>query len=312
MISCIDRSSCFTLPIPLDLASPLLAIAPGPTQVLASSRSLPWSGLLLEKHLTEPGTRSSASIDRNVITMFLGAYSRFDYCDPRGKSVSCLNRRGSITITPAGLTPDLRLFNTSEFTHCALDVGFTRRIAAEMDHPPHLRPEFGAGIRDESIRHILNLLLEELMNRASSNRLYIDSLAYALAARYLALSSLPAKQDSRRSRLPGRILSRIKEKIEANLEADLTLLSLAEESGYSRAHFLRMFQATTGLTPHQYVLEIRLTRAQDCLRRMDASIIDVAASCGFSSQSHMTNVFRQRLEMTPGEFRRSVKTACLA
>jgi AraC family transcriptional regulator len=97
----------------------------------------------------------------------------------------------------------------------------------------------------------------------------------------------------------------VREKIEANLDTDLSLESLAEESGYSRAHFLRMFRAATGLTPHQYVLELRLRRAQDCLRKRHARIIDIALSCGFSSQSHMTSVFRQRLEMTPAAFRRN-------
>lgn len=104
--------------------------------------------------------------------------------------------------------------------------------------------------------------------------------------------------------LPHRILNRVREKIEANLDTVLSLDCLARESGYSRAHFLRMFRAATGLTPHQYVLGLRLSRAQDSLKKKDARIIDIAVSCGFSSQSHMTSVFRQRLEMTPGEFRR--------
>ena len=71
-----------------------------------------------------------------------------------------------------------------------------------------------------------------------------------------------------------------------------------------RINFLRLFRLATGLTPHQYVLGLRLKRAQDQLKQSGASIIDVAVSCGFSSQSHMTSLFRQRLEMTPGEFRR--------
>jgi len=107
------------------------------------------------------------------------------------------------------------------------------------------------------------------------------------------------------SALPARALNRVREKVEANLDTDLSLGSLAQETGYSRAHFLRMFRAATGVTPHQYVLGLRLMRAQDYLRRRDTSIIDIALSCGFSSQSHMTSVFRQRLETTPAEFRRS-------
>jgi AraC family transcriptional regulator len=104
--------------------------------------------------------------------------------------------------------------------------------------------------------------------------------------------------------LPHSILTRVREKIEANLDTVLSLACLAEESGYSRAHFLRMFREATGSTPHQYVLSLRLSRARDSLKESAIRIIDIAVSCGFSSQSHMTTVFRRRLEMTPGEFRR--------
>lgn len=45
--------------------------------------------------------------------------------------------------------------------------------------------------------------------------------------------------------------------IESSLDADLSLASLAKESGYSRAHLLRMFHAATGLTPHRYVVTLR-------------------------------------------------------
>ena len=103
----------------------------------------------------------------------------------------------------------------------------------------------------------------------------------------------------------GASVARVREKIEANLEADLSLESLAEESGYSRAHFLRMFRAATGLTPHQYVIEVRLARAQERLRQAGSSIVDVAASCGFASQAHMTSVFRARLGVTPARLKKA-------
>jgi AraC family transcriptional regulator len=291
----------------------LLAIAPGPTRIEMSSASLAWRGFLLEKHFTSPGVRTSAFSERHVITMLCASSSRFEYCDPQGNFVSCVNRAGTITITPSGPVPDLRLFTPSELLHCALDEGFLNGVAAEMDRQPALQPEFRASLQDGAIQRILSMMLEELIAERPFGRLYVDSLAHALATRYLLLERQSVVvSESRVSGLPARILKRIREKIEANLEADLTLESLAEESGYSRAHFLRMFRVATGLTPHQYVLELRLTRAQDCLRQMNASIIDIAESCGFSSQSHMTSVFRQRLEMTPGEFRRSVRTECVA
>jgi AraC family transcriptional regulator len=282
--------------------SPILAIAPGTTTILRSSLTMMWRGIVLERHLSTPGERVSASTDNHVISMIKGAPSRFDHRNLAGDFVACLARPGTIMITPAGPAPDMRLHTSSEFIHCAIENSC---MMEESDYVP-TRPVFRPALQNKSIQRIIELLLEELEAERPSGRLYIEALAHALAARYVRLDSgLKGTLEPRAPGLLPRILNRVRDKIEANLEADLSLDSLAEESGYSRAHFLRMFRAATGLTPHQYVLDLRLRRAQERLRRTGSSIIDVAVSCGFSSQSHMTSVFRQRLEMTPGEFRRS-------
>ena len=288
------------------LESPLLALAPGPTRIIRSSFSRSWQGVLLEEHQTEPGERASTSIDRHVISLFAGSPARFEYRTVHGHFVAGMNRPGTVMITPCGPAPDIRLHTPATLIHCALAEAFTRDVAGELDCAPAAKPIFRSAIQDKSIQRIIGLLTEELKTDRPLGTLYVDSLAHALATRYLSLEgSSGMRPESRVSALPARILNRVREKIETNLDADLSLEALAEESGYSRAHFLRMFRAATGLTPHQFVLGLRLSRAQECLRQKNASIIDIAVSCGFSSQSHMTSVFRNRLEMTPAEFRRN-------
>lgn len=284
--------------------SPLLAIAPGPTQILRSSLSLPWQGILLEKHLSSPGERTSATIDQHVLSLFQGTPARWEYRSLSGEFVATLTRPRTLMITPAGPVPDLRLHTSAELIHCALEERFVRSVMNELDHAA-IRPMFHAGIQDHAIQHILSLLLGELEAERPLGRLYVDSLAHALAMKYVLLDAgAKGRSESRVTGLVPRILNRVRGKIEANLDSDLSLESLAEESGYSRAHFLRMFRVATGLTPHQYVLDLRLRRAQEHLRQPNASIIDVVVSCGFASQSHMTSLFRQHLGMTPAQFRR--------
>jgi AraC family transcriptional regulator len=285
--------------------SPLLSIALGPTRIVRSSLLSSWHGIVLERHLYSPGERSSASIDKHVISTCHGAPARFEYRNLTGDFVAASIRPGSIMTTPVGLVPDTRLHTSADLTHCALEVEFLHSVASEVEHPTR-SPIFRAGIEDKSIQRILGMLTEELETECPSGRLYVDSLVYALATRYLLLEvSRPVTSKSRATGLVPHVLNRVRAKIEANLDADLSLESLAKESGYSRAHFLRMFQAATGFTPHQYVLDLRLRRAQERLKHTNSSIIDVALSCGFSSQSHMTSVFRRHLEITPGEFRRN-------
>ena len=211
-----------------------------------------------------------------------------------------------IMTTPRGPVPDIRLHTPAKLIHCALGEDLVRGVVKELDRSPAVGPTFRPGLQDKAIQRIVGLLVEELETACPLGSLYVDSLAHALATRYLMLDdSAGIRRESRVSALPARILNRVKEKMEAGLEADLRLEALAEESGYSRAHFLRMFREATGLTPHQYVLGLRLRRAQESLLQKKASIIDIAVACGFSSQSHMTSVFRHRLETTPGEFRRN-------
>jgi AraC family transcriptional regulator len=93
--------------------------------------------------------------------------------------------------------------------------------------------------------------------------------------------------------------------MEAHLQDNLSLDQLAHESHYSRGHFLRMFRAATGMTPHQYLMKRRTERAKRMLRDdEETSLIDIAARCGFSSQSHMTRVFRKQTGVTPSAFKR--------
>ncbi|MBV4529934.1 AraC family transcriptional regulator [Pseudomonas sp. SWRI107] len=91
--------------------------------------------------------------------------------------------------------------------------------------------------------------------------------------------------------------------IEASLDQPLTLGELALRCNLSEYHFARMFRASFGLPPHQYVLARRLHRACQLLRVGHMALGQVALACGFASASHFSNRFRQALGATPGEYR---------
>jgi AraC family transcriptional regulator len=292
--------------ITTDFTPVLRGIAPGPAEAIYSSATYGWQGFLVEKHICSPGERAPAITDRHVISLLGGRAARFEY---GGQGIRCglsVESPGTITIIPAGHVPGVRLHSSAEFTHCALEDEFTRGVLNEMEPGPRGQTVFRVGVRDTGIQRIIGLLIQELEANVPTGKLYVESLAFALATRYLLSGSeYQAKQKLQVSALPQRILKRVRERIEASVHTDISLEALAEESGYSRAHFLRMFREATGVTPHQYVLDVRLRHAQEWLRKKNSTLIDIADICGFSSQSHMTSVFRKRLGVTPGEFRRS-------
>jgi AraC family transcriptional regulator len=84
------------------------------------------------------------------------------------------------------------------------------------------------------------------------------------------------------------------------------LATLAAESGYSRAHFLRTFRAATGQTPHRYLLELRLQRARALVASRSMPLIAIAELCGFSSHAHLSNAFRSRFGVSPSAYQRAL------
>lgn len=92
--------------------------------------------------------------------------------------------------------------------------------------------------------------------------------------------------------------------IEAHLDSWLDLDTIARAANYSRYHLHRMFTSTTGITPHDYILRRRLTRAARLLRFSDEPILDIALLSGYESRQSFTSSFREMYKMTPARFRK--------
>ncbi|MGY4525721.1 helix-turn-helix domain-containing protein [Pseudomonas sp. UBA4617] len=95
--------------------------------------------------------------------------------------------------------------------------------------------------------------------------------------------------------------------IEAHLDQPITLGELAVRCNLSEYHFARMFRASFGLPPHQYLLARRLHRACQLLRLGMMPLGEIALLCGFASASHFSNRFRQAIGATPGEYRSAIR-----
>jgi AraC family transcriptional regulator len=71
----------------------------------------------------------------------------------------------------------------------------------------------------------------------------------------------------------------------------------------STHYFVELFRASTGQTPHQFVLAQRMERARRLLGNRALSVLDIAVLVGFSDASHFTKVFRRIIGATPSGYR---------
>ena len=93
--------------------------------------------------------------------------------------------------------------------------------------------------------------------------------------------------------------------IDANLDGDLAIQKLASLAGVSAHQLSRVFKNMVGESPHNYVVQRRTDAARQLLDQGNYSLADIAFATGFSSQSHMTTVFKKVLGATPAAIRRS-------
>jgi AraC family transcriptional regulator len=95
------------------------------------------------------------------------------------------------------------------------------------------------------------------------------------------------------------LLARINLFLEAHLTERIRIDELADVVRQTRSHFPRLFRRTLGMSPHQYVMRLRLRRAR-ALISQGCTLAESAIAAGFSDQSHLTNWLLRIYGTTPG------------
>ena len=111
------------------------------------------------------------------------------------------------------------------------------------------------------------------------------------------------------SGLPRYKLRRVIDFIRAHIDEPIHLEQLAAAVALSPFHFHREFKRSTGVTPHQYIIQVRMEHAKGLLSGSDMPLAQVAAQVGFADQSHFCATFRRTTSMTPRTYRNATCTA---
>lgn len=210
---------------------------------------------------------------------------------------------GSVLVVPAHMPHSANWDAENCYLILSLDPSVLLGMAQAADDRAsvELLPHFTTA---DPLVHGIGLSLKaELESGNLGGRLYADSLCTTLFNHLLRhytteVAVLPTPERG----LPRYRLRRVMEYVEAYLDRDLALAELAAIAQLSPNYFTRLFKQSTGLTPHQYVIQQRVERAKRLLHEGKSTIADVALSVGFAHQSHLNRHFKRWVGVTPKAF----------
>ncbi|MDE5672901.1 MAG: AraC family transcriptional regulator, partial [Duncaniella sp.] len=108
------------------------------------------------------------------------------------------------------------------------------------------------------------------------------------------------------------LIDKIVSEIDSHLDdPNLNVEKLCQEVGLSRAHLNRKMKELFGLTPSEFIRNVRLRKACELLRQPDVDISQIAYSVGFSSQPHFSTAFKRFTGISPTEYRQRNSTAAV-
>ncbi len=169
---------------------------------------------------------------------------------------------------------------------------------------------------------IMNTLLRKAAEQGGVHPVYLDRMSSSFASRIEQLHSTAENTSLMREMF--RAYCRLVRKhalkdfspvvqktilmIDSDLSADLTLHSLARSQGVSAGYLSTIFKKETGENVSRYIQEKRIRHATHLLDTTNLQIQTVALHCGILDVQYFSKIFKQRMGVTPKEYRRRSKS----
>lgn len=275
-------------------------------RIEASSDSLGWTSLYASTQREGAYQATFRPVQDHLIIVHLDGPVEVSR-DLNGDRVRRVVQPGGLFILPSNREFSVRLGGSLATVHLYVRDSVVREAAAELavGDPDSIEIVPRLGERDEFIESTARMA-GEIVREGHGGDWIADSLAHVLAARLVRRHSTAAQvREPTAGGLTPTQHRRIIEFMETHLEENVSLSDLAAVIALSPVHFARQFKRTTGSTPHQHLLTLRIERAKRLLAG-PMPIAEIATRCGFSHQEHLTRVFGRVVGAPPSAYRRSL------
>ncbi len=288
--------SAVTLP-PVDMETYV------PAAITVVRRSVGWPGILVHERRGNGGQVSyPGGIRQHVLYLFLGPLRTEVKLGRETKTLRY--RAGEARFTPAGQQVAFRWNGNVRVLMLGFQPWFFERVAAELGTSAALPAETNnSKLPAGHPACVLMRQLQRELDAPAGAALAAECLARTIAVLLLReFNHIPSAKPAQAA--PPLAVLKVVELMRQRLADSLSLEELAEVAGVSPFHFARQFKTATGHPPHDYLIRLRVDRAQELIRqhRHEWTLAAIAHECGFADQSHMARHFKRVLGVSPGEF----------
>lgn len=275
-----------------------------PSTVINSTQNWGWHGLIIDERNQQPhDIEASCGQSEHLIVFFLA-----DLPNLVQQRVGRIYERDvqthNLSIVPAQMPQRWQWKSgVAKTLHLRIDPAFLISVAASIKGINLTTVELLNHFQfcDPQITNIAQSLRAELISNGLCGRMYTESLAHRLALHLLLYySNLNLRVPQPAGRLSQSRLNLVLEYINEHLAEVISLADLASTIQVDTYWFAKMFQRSTGLAPHQYLIERRVEKAKTLLLSTDLSITEIAYQVGFADQAHLTRHFKRLIGTTPG------------
>ena len=156
----------------------------------------------------------------------------------------------------------------------------------------------------EQISLMIRQMDMELRENRSGNGLFSLALLMQIIVMLCRHGGSELKQDEPPFRI-GEVIGYLNTHYHTGIIID----DLAHKVNMSRRNFFLIFKKTTGCTPIQYLIRLRIMHASELLQHTELSVTEIASKCGFSDSNYFCRRFRENTGLSPRQFRKNSKFA---
>lgn len=147
------------------------------------------------------------------------------------------------------------------------------------------------------------LLFDKIIQELQLRRKDFDSLSNLYCLELLTLFSRNMQKNNTCANIQNELIETIIQEFHNNYQLDISIKEYAQNYNMSCCWFIRSFKKHTGITPQQYITNIRINKAKELLRTSSFNISEISSYVGYQNPLYFSRIFKKCTSVSPSEYK---------